>query len=53
MDKCKITMASGSSRVTLPKKRVEDLGWNTETKLEFKKVGRKIVIQEVKDEKLL
>jgi hypothetical protein len=47
MDKCKITMVKNSSRVTLPIKRVEDLKWTPETKLEFKKVGKKLVIQEV------
>ena len=42
-----ITVASGSNRITLPKHIVDELKWTDETPLEFKRVGKKIVITKV------
>ncbi len=42
-----ITVASGSNRVTLPKHMVDKNEWTEKTPLEFKRVGKKIIISEV------
>lgn len=47
MKKRFITVASGSNRITLPKHMVDELKWNEKTPLEFKKVGKKLIISEV------
>ena len=46
-----ITVASGSNRITLPKNLVDECEWTDKTPLSFKRVGKKIVIMEVQDEK--
>lgn len=47
MRQCKITVASGSNRITLPKHMVKELGWDEKTVVSAKKVGGKIILQEV------
>ena len=45
-----ITVASGSNRITLPIREVEQLGWDEKTPLEFKEIGKRLIISEVQNE---
>jgi hypothetical protein len=42
-----ITVASGSNRITLPKHMVDECEWDEKTPLRFKRVGKRIIIEEV------
>ena len=51
MKKIKLTQTTGGSfKCVLPKHLVEQLGWSNGEKLEVKKVGKKLILSEVKKE---
>ncbi len=42
--------STNSAKVTLPKKEITKLGWTDKTEIEIKRVGKRIIIEEVKDD---
>ena len=48
MKKWKMMFQSGSYKLTLKKSIVEELEWDNKTELKQKRVGKRLIIEEVK-----
>jgi len=47
----RLTENKGSYKVVLPKHIIKELGWEDKKVLQAKRLGKKIIISEVQDEK--